>query len=110
MPSEPDCHPNRNLPSIYQLTFVDASHPRRFGYPGGIYGTSMAAAEVAATAALVIASGVLGAHPSPAAILGRLEQTAVPLGTSARPNANYGWGLLNAGAATAPPSPESAQP
>jgi serine protease len=110
MPSEADCHPNRNLPSIYQLTFVDASHPRRFGYPGGIYGTSMAAAEVAATAALVIASGVLGTHPSPAAILDRLEQTAVPLGTSARPNANYGWGLLNAGAATAPRAPESSQP
>jgi serine protease len=102
MPADGTCHPNRSLPPIYQLTFVDASHPRQFGYPGGIYGTSMAAAEVAATAALVIASGVLGSHPSPAAILGRLEQTAVPLGNSGRPNANYGWGLLNAAAATAP--------
>jgi serine protease len=104
VPSDPNCHPNRNLPSIYQLTFTDASHPRRFGYPAGIYGTSMAAAEVAATAALVIASGVIGRHPSPAAILTRLQQTAVPLGDSQRPNMNFGWGLLNAGAATAPPA------
>jgi serine protease len=102
LPSDASCHPDRNLPAIYQLTFVDASHPRRFGYPGGIYGTSMAAAEVAATAALVIASGVLGPHPSPSAILDRLEQTAEPLGDSRRPNADYGWGLLNAEAATAP--------
>jgi serine protease len=102
VPSDSQCHPNRNLPPIYQLTFVDPSHPDHFGYPGGIYGTSMAAGEVAATAALVIASGVLGRHPSPAAILNRLEQTAVPLGASTRPDANYGWGLLNAAAATAP--------
>ncbi len=102
MSSDPDCHPERNLPPIYQLTFTDASHPRRFGYPAGIYGTSMAAAEVAATAALVIASGVVGKHPSPGAILNRLEQTATPMGTSKPPNASFGWGLLNAGAATAP--------
>jgi serine protease len=44
---------------------------------------------------------VLGPHPSPNAILARLEQTATPLGGS-QPNADYGYGLLNAGAATAP--------
>ncbi len=33
-----------DLPSIYQLTLVDAPHSwSRFGYPGSIYGTSMAA-------------------------------------------------------------------
>jgi serine protease len=52
-------------------------------------------------AALVIASGVLGAHPSPDQILARLEQTAQPLG-GAVPNNNYGYGLVNAAAATAP--------
>ena len=63
-------------------------------------GTSMASAEVSAAAALVIASGVLGSHPTPAEILKRLEQTAKPLGGSA-PNHDYGYGLVNAAAATA---------
>lgn len=101
--SEPDCHPGRNLPSIYQMTFPNPARPGRFGYPGGWFGTSMAAPEVAAAAALVIASHVLGAHPTPDQILARLEQTAQPLGTS-RPNKYYGYGLLDAAAATAPGS------
>jgi serine protease len=98
--ADPNCHPNRRLPPIYQMTFFSSAHPARFGFPGGIYGTSMSTPHVAATAAMVIASGVLGRHPSPAQITTRLEQTAQPLG-GARPNENYGWGLLNAGAATA---------
>jgi serine protease len=101
MPSDPDCHPDRNLPSIRQLTLVDPPHWGRFGYPGGEFGTSMSAPEVAATAALVIASGVIGHHPTPDQILARLEQTGVALGGS-QPNANYGFGLLDAAAATAP--------
>ena len=111
MPSDPDCHPYKGLSSIYQLTLTDPPHWDRFGYPGYYIGTSMAAPEVAATAALVIASRVIGRHPSPAAILTRLEQTAVPLG-GAQPNPSYGFGLLNAGAATdplavtAPPAPQ----
>lgn len=111
IPTDPDCHagPSQNLPSISQMTLVDP--PRswsRFGYPGGIYGTSMAAPHVAAAAALVIASGVLGRHPSPALVLRRLEQTADPLGGS-QPNSDYGYGLLNAGAATAPIASATAQ-
>ncbi len=27
LPSDPDCHPDRSLPPIYQLTFVDPSNP-----------------------------------------------------------------------------------
>ncbi len=104
-PSDPDCHPSQNLPAIAQLTFVNAGDPRRFGYPGGVYGTSMAAAEVAATAALVIASGVVGRHPSPAEVTARLEQTAVPLGASRSPNWSYGYGLVNAAAATSSDGP-----
>lgn len=99
---DPDCHPGRPLPSMYQMTLVDPRHPAKFGFPGDIFGTSMAAPEVSATAALVIASGVLGRHPTPDAILARLEQTATQLGP-VKPNRDYGYGLINAGAATAPP-------
>ncbi len=66
--NDPDCHPFRNLPPVHQETFLDfnsldpGGNPDRFGFPGS-YGTSMAAPEVSATAALVIASRVLGSHP-----------------------------------------------
>ncbi len=98
---DPNCHPDRNLPGIFQMTFADPFNPRQFSLPAGWYGTSMAAPHVAAVAALIIASQVIGAHPTPAQVLARLEQTARPLG-GAVPNANYGYGLIDAGAATAP--------
>ena len=98
--TDPHCHAGRNLPDISQITFSDPSHPRRFGYPSGWYGTSMSSPHVAAAAALVIASGVLGGHPSPDAVLKQLELTAQPLGGT-KPNQYYGYGLLDAGAATA---------
>ena len=84
-----------------QQTFGNPSAPDRFGYPRDWYGTSMAAPHVAAVAALVIASGVLGRDPSPDRVLSRLEQTAVTLGGS-KPNRDYGFGLVDAGAATSP--------
>ena len=59
----------------------------------------MAAPHVASVAALVIASGVIGRNPSPDQVLTRLEQTAVTLGDS-KPNHDYGYGLVDAGAAT----------
>jgi serine protease len=99
--SDPNCHPDRNLPDISQVTFASAFRPARFSFPGGWYGTSMAAPHVAAVAAMVIASGVLGRHPTPDQILARLKATAQPLGGS-KPNLNYGYGLVDAGAATAP--------
>ena len=61
----------------------------------------MAAPHVAAAAALVIASGVIGRDPTPDRVLTRLEQTADPLGSS-KPNRDYGYGLVDAGAATSP--------
>jgi serine protease len=108
--SDPACHPSRVLPPIYQLTLSDPpfnGNPGkfgRFGYPGYYIGTSMAAPEVSAAAALVIASRVLGPRPTPAHVLRRLERTATPLpaGATTRNDA-YGYGLLNAGAATARP-------
>ncbi|MGI8427793.1 MAG: S8 family serine peptidase [Solirubrobacteraceae bacterium] len=98
--ADPNCHPSRGLPTIYQTTIVDSAHPRGFGLPGGEDGTSFAAPHVAAIAALIIASGVLGRRPTPDRILTRMESTARPLGGS-RPNQTYGYGLVDAGAATA---------
>jgi serine protease len=104
LPGDPNCHPE--LPAgrdIFQMTFTGSS-PRRFGFPSGYEGTSMASPHVAATAALIIASGVLGKHPSPAQIVARLRATARPLGGPADSRL-YGAGLVNAAAATAPGGP-----
>jgi serine protease len=117
MPGEPDCHPERSLPSIFQLTLTSPPHWNRFGYPNYYIGTSMSSPEVAATAALVIASGVIGPHPTPDQILTRLEETATTLPIGApKPNSDYGYGLLNSGAATTlkvpapPPAPAPPAP
>jgi serine protease len=105
----PNCHPNRNLPDVYQMTFADQANAAdtatqvnvdAFALQSGWFGTSMAAPDVSAAAAMVIASGVLGAHPTPDAILARLEATARHL-SGATPNDRYGYGLLDIGAATA---------
>jgi serine protease len=61
----------------------------------------MAAPHVSGTAALVIASRVLGRRPSPEAVGARLKATARDLGV-AGPDNNYGAGLVDAAAATAP--------
>ncbi len=101
--SESVCDSNRNLPNVYQMTFAARDNPTKFSLPGNWYGTSMAAPEVSAAAAMVIASGVLGPHPSPTAILKRLEQTAtqpIPEAPGHR-NDVYGYGIVNVGAATA---------
>jgi serine protease len=103
---DPACHPARMLPPIYQMTLEDPPHWSTFGYPSTYVGTSMSSPLVAAAAALVIASHVIGAHPTPGQVLRRLEQTATPLPAGAHtPNPTYGYGMLNAGAATAPPAP-----
>lgn len=96
---DPMCLPGRRGRPIYQVTMVS---------PGvdhfvirGLIGTSMAAPHVSATAALVIASGVIGDNPSPADVEARLKATARDLG---RPgfDQRYGWGRVDAAAATMP--------
>src|SRR3954447_2604234 len=100
VPGDPNCRPDeRPGGNIFQMTF-DGS-VRRFGLPGGFMGTSMAAPHVAAAAALVIASGVLGPHPGPAAVESRLKSTARDLGTGG-PDFRYGAGLLDAARAVTP--------
>jgi len=58
---------------------------------------------VVGTAALVIGQGQLGANPSPAAVEQRIESSARDLGAAGF-DSTYGFGLLDAAAATAPAS------
>jgi serine protease len=109
LPGDPNCHPE--VPAgrdIFQVTFTGAS-PRRFGMPSGYEGTSMAAPHVSATAALIIASGVIGRHPTPAALISRLRATARRLGGGGDEGL-YGAGLVDAAAATAPGAPGAVAP
>ncbi|HXE45689.1 MAG TPA: S8 family serine peptidase [Conexibacter sp.] len=97
--NDPNCHPGRHGADIYQMTYTNSV--ARFGLPSGYDGTSMAAPHVSATAALVIASGVLGARPTPGQVECRIKLTAKALGIP-RPNRVYGYGLVDAGTATSP--------
>jgi serine protease len=101
---DPGCRPD--LPAgkdIFQETFTGTS-PRIFGFPGGYEGTSMATPHVSATAALIIASGMLGPNPTPAELRARIVDTARKLG-SPLDESDYGAGLLDAAAATASGGP-----
>jgi serine protease len=102
---DPNCRPAEPAGmDIFQMTFTHTNGIRRFGLPKGFIGTSMAAPHVSATAALVVASGILGPDPTPDAIERRLEQTARDLGPPG-PDPHYGAGLVNAAAATDPAIP-----
>jgi serine protease len=105
--NDPNCNPGHQGADIYQMTYTDSV--AHFGLPSGFDGTSMAAPHVSAAAALVIASGVLGANPTPSQVECRLEATAKPLGIPG-PNRVYGSGLVDVGAATsaARPTPQCA--
>jgi serine protease len=95
---DPNCESGRSGRSIYQVTL--AGRPDSFRRRGFI-GASMAAPHVSAIAALIVASGILGSDPAPAKLTERIRQTARDLG---RPgyDERYGWGLVDAGAATTP--------
>jgi serine protease len=60
---------------IFQLTMIGPGLTS-FGVPTDYEGTSMSAAHVAGVAAMVISSGVLGAHPAPARVQCQLAATA----------------------------------
>jgi serine protease len=99
---DPNCRPLEDSGrDIFQYTFVGSGY-RHFGLPYGYEGTSMAVPHVAGTVALMIGDHVLGPNPTPEAIEQRLEATARDLGPPGY-DTTYGWGMLNAGAATAPP-------
>jgi serine protease len=91
--------------NIAQMTLIGVHHTR-FGIPRGYQGTSMAVPHVSATAALVIASGVLGPDPTPDAVERRLETTARDLGPAGY-DTRYGYGLIDAAKATDPAVPVS---
>jgi serine protease len=93
-PGDPNCHPEIPGRPIIQMTYT--KNKRTFGLPADYVGTSMAAPHVSATAALTIASGVLGTRPSPKSLQNRLKATARKLG----PASAYGAGIVDAGAAT----------
>jgi serine protease len=104
---DPNCHPDLGTGrDVFQYTFTGSSL-RIFGLPFGYEGTSMAVPHVAGTAALIIGAGMLGPHPTPEAIADRLQGTARDLGSPGY-DTIYGWGLLDAAAATAPPAPAPA--
>jgi serine protease len=96
---DPHCRPGRQGRDIVQMTYTTSIG--RFGLPPGYDGTSMAAPHVSATAALVLASGVLGQRPTPSQVECRLKATTTALGLHT-PNRIYGYGLVDAGAATSP--------
>ncbi|HYB23544.1 MAG TPA: S8 family serine peptidase, partial [Solirubrobacteraceae bacterium] len=104
IPGDPNCKPEAPPGrDVYQVTFSGSSFTK-FGMPSGYEGTSMATPHVTATAALIIASGVLGRHPTPAQITARLRDTARKLGGGGDERL-YGAGLVDAAAATAPGGP-----
>jgi serine protease len=104
--ADPGCVPDGDPGhDIFQVTYTRFA-TRLFGIPGGYEGTSMAVPHVSALAALVIASGVLGPHPTPDQVRDRIEATAHDLGPPGY-DKRYGWGLIDAAKATTPGGPLS---
>jgi serine protease len=102
--TDPNCQPT--LPAGRDISGVSfpTGQPRHFEILPRFRGTSTAAPHVTGVAALVIASGVLGPHPTPAAIEAHIERTARDLGAPGR-DRYYAAGMVDATAATTPPPP-----
>ena len=101
LPDDANCQPT--LPAGRDISGVSfpTGEPRNFEILPRFRGTSTAAPHVAGVAALIIASGVLGKHPTPAAIERHIENTARDLGPIGH-DRFYGAGLVDATAATQP--------
>jgi serine protease len=100
-PPAPGCPSVSDRP-IYQVTLKEGN-PRRFGEPGEYVGTSMAAAHVSGTVAMILASDTIGPKASGEGLINRvtrrLRSTARDLG---QPSTRQGAGLIDAGKATEP--------
>jgi serine protease len=96
------CDPASRGRGIWQETFTTSY--KKFSLVNDA-GTSFASPHVSAAAALIIATGRLGRHPTPDEVEARLKATARDIGPVG-PDTRYGAGLLDAAAALAPdPTP-----
>jgi serine protease len=92
------CNPAKRAREVFQQTFT--SGVTHFGLEG-FEGTSESTPHVTAIAALILATGVIGKHPSPDAVQSRIEATATDMGAPGT-DSRYGAGLANAAAAITP--------
>ena len=99
VPGDPHCTTDPTGRSIFQETLLDTGTLRQFGIPSNYEGTSMAVPHVSATAALVIATKAIGPNPTPSQLEQHLKSTARDLGAPGY-DTSYGWGLVDAAAAT----------
>jgi serine protease len=101
VPPDPNCHPTGAPGRDISAVSFRTEAPANFEILPRFRGTSTAAPHVAGVVALVLASGLLGDHPTPGIVERHLEATAKDLGPAGR-DRYYGSGLVDAAAATQP--------